>query len=79
MGDQTQAYDIFQTPLSSGYPLPLMQIFFLCSLMDMVRYRNMRFLSSVSIAGCPHFLVFFSVAELRNFGTDPDPWIPSSG
>ncbi len=23
MGDQTQAYDIFQTPLSSGYPLPL--------------------------------------------------------
>ncbi len=22
-GDQTQAYDIFQTPLSSGYPLPL--------------------------------------------------------
>ncbi len=24
MGDQTQAYDIFQTPLSSGYPLPLM-------------------------------------------------------
>ncbi len=25
MGDQTQAYDIFQTPLSSGYPLPLRQ------------------------------------------------------
>jgi hypothetical protein len=25
MGDQTQAYDIFQTPLSSGYPLPLSQ------------------------------------------------------
>ncbi len=24
MGDQTQAYDIFQAPLSSGYPLPLM-------------------------------------------------------
>ncbi len=23
MGDQTQAYDIFQTPPSSGYPLPL--------------------------------------------------------
>ncbi len=23
MGDQTQAFDIFQTPLSSGYPLPL--------------------------------------------------------
>ncbi len=23
MGDQTQAYDIFQTTLSSGYPLPL--------------------------------------------------------
>jgi hypothetical protein len=23
MGDRTQAYDIFQTPLSSGYPLPL--------------------------------------------------------
>jgi hypothetical protein len=23
MGDQTQAYDIFQTPLSSCYPLPL--------------------------------------------------------
>jgi hypothetical protein len=23
MRDQTQAYDIFQTPLSSGYPLPL--------------------------------------------------------
>ncbi len=23
MGDQIQAYDIFQTPLSSGYPLPL--------------------------------------------------------
>ncbi len=23
MGDQTQAYEIFQTPLSSGYPLPL--------------------------------------------------------
>jgi hypothetical protein len=23
MGDQTQAYDIFQTPLSSGYPLHL--------------------------------------------------------
>jgi hypothetical protein len=23
MGDQTQAYDIFPTPLSSGYPLPL--------------------------------------------------------
>jgi hypothetical protein len=23
MEDQTQAYDIFQTPLSSGYPLPL--------------------------------------------------------
>ncbi len=23
MGDQTQSYDIFQTPLSSGYPLPL--------------------------------------------------------
>ncbi len=23
MWDQTQAYDIFQTPLSSGYPLPL--------------------------------------------------------
>ncbi len=23
MGDQTQAYDIFQAPLSSGYPLPL--------------------------------------------------------
>jgi hypothetical protein len=23
MGDQTQAYDIFQTPLSSGYPLSL--------------------------------------------------------
>ncbi len=23
MGDQTQAYDIFQTPLGSGYPLPL--------------------------------------------------------
>jgi hypothetical protein len=22
MGDQTQAYDIFQAPLSSGYPLP---------------------------------------------------------
>ncbi len=22
MGDQTQAYDIFQTHLSSGYPLP---------------------------------------------------------
>ncbi len=27
MGDQTQAYDIFQTPLSSGYSLPLS---FLC-------------------------------------------------
>jgi hypothetical protein len=26
MGDQTQAYDIFQTPLSSGYPLPLRSI-----------------------------------------------------
>ncbi len=26
MGDQTQAYDIFQAPLSSGYPLPLKQI-----------------------------------------------------
>jgi hypothetical protein len=25
MGDQTQAYDIFQTPLSSGYPLPLIR------------------------------------------------------
>ncbi len=23
MGDQTQAYDIFQAPPSSGYPLPL--------------------------------------------------------
>ncbi len=23
MGDQIQAYDIFQTPLSSGYHLPL--------------------------------------------------------
>jgi hypothetical protein len=27
MGDQTQAYDIFQTPLSSGYPLPLITKF----------------------------------------------------
>jgi hypothetical protein len=26
MGDQTQAYDIFQTPLSSGYPLPLIYV-----------------------------------------------------
>ncbi len=26
MGDQTQAYDIFQTPLSSGYPLPLRRL-----------------------------------------------------
>ncbi len=25
MGDQTQAYDIFQAPISSGYPLPLTQ------------------------------------------------------
>ncbi len=25
MGDQTQACDIYQTPLSSGYPLPLIQ------------------------------------------------------
>ncbi len=32
--------------------------------MDIVRYRNMRFLSSVSIAGCPLFHGFFSV--LRN-------------
>ncbi len=29
MGDQTQAYDIFQTPLSYGYPLPLMQFMYL--------------------------------------------------
>ncbi len=27
MGDQTQAYDIFQAPLSSGYPLPLNNTF----------------------------------------------------
>ncbi len=27
MGDQTQAYDIFQTPLSSGYPLPLSYVY----------------------------------------------------
>jgi hypothetical protein len=27
MGDQTQAYDIFQAPLSSGYPLPLLDFF----------------------------------------------------
>ncbi len=24
MGDKTEAFDIFQTPLSSHYPLPLM-------------------------------------------------------
>jgi hypothetical protein len=29
MGDKTQAFDIFQTPLSSHYPLPLIAI--LCS------------------------------------------------
>ncbi len=27
MGDKTQAFDIFQTPLSSHYPLPLINNF----------------------------------------------------
>ncbi len=39
MGDQTQAYDIFQTPLSSGYPLPLNEIWIAWSQKELANHR----------------------------------------
>ncbi len=40
MGDQTQAYDIFQTPLSSGYPLPLKSQLFLVCIEHLTRFAQ---------------------------------------
>ncbi len=41
MGDQTQAYDIFQTPLSSGYPLPLSH-YILVTAVDPAETKNFK-------------------------------------
>jgi hypothetical protein len=74
MGDQTQPYDIFQTPLSSGYPLPLTDKkagtdgFFAisCWKPDKVKITNAAHLGGCSVAqlGCSAAQVGCSVAQL---------------
>jgi hypothetical protein len=48
MGDKTEAFDIFQTPLSSHYPLPLMGLGFVFDFQ----------MSSLTFVGLDHLFNF---------------------